>query len=115
MLLIYYIESMDPSTMSLDSLHQQLQELQSHIGSLFPMMRGSVVRIGTKIKKPTYSLNMNGKTRIVHLGKEREPVAKAWIENFRKLLRIVDEMTLINIELIRRIELPTKPRNSKKK
>lgn len=101
--------------MSIDSLQLQLKELQSHIGGLFPMMRGSVVRIGIKIKKPTYSLNMNRKTRIVHLGKEREPVAKAWIGNFRQFLKIVDEMTLINIEIIRRMEQQTKPRNSKKK
>lgn len=73
------------------------------------------MRIGTKSKRPTYSLNLNGKTRIVYLGEAKEPVAKAWIENYRTLQGVIDEMTLINIEMLKRINQPSKKRKSTKK
>ena len=95
---------MDAKERSTRFLQKQLSNLQDRVANLFPMMRGSVVHIGTKSKRPTYSLNMKGKTRIVYLGETKECIAQAWIENHKKLLKIVDEMTLINIELIRRME-----------
>jgi len=106
---------MNASGKSLSSLENRLQVLQSRIGNLFPLMRGSVVRIGTTSKRPTYSLNLKGKTRIVYLGEAKEPVAKAWIENYHKLLGIVDEMTLINIEVIKRMDQPARERKSTQK
>lgn len=112
---IYYIISMNASGKSLSSLEKRLQVLQSRIGNLFPLMRGSVVRIGTTSKRPTYSLNLKGKTRIVYLGEAKEPVAKAWIANYHKLLGIVDEMTLINIEVIKRMDQPARERKSTRK
>jgi len=106
---------MDAKGKPLPALHNRLIRLQSRIGSLFPLMRGCVVRIGTKSKRPTYSLNLNGKTRIVYLGEAKESVAKAWIENYRKLQRVIDEMTLINIEMLKRMDQPSKKRKSTKK
>ena len=106
---------MDATIKSLAALDRRLQVLQSRIASLFPLMRGSVVQIGTKRKRPTYSLNLKGKTRIVYLGEAKEPIAAAWIGNYRKLQGVIDEMTLINIERIKRIEQPDKPRKSNKK
>jgi hypothetical protein len=112
---IYYIIGVDTRNKSLTSLDKRLQLLQSRIGSLFPLMRGSVVRIGTTIKRPTYSLNLKGKTHLVYLGEAKEPVAQAWIENYRKLQGIIDEMTLINIEVIKRMDQPVRKRKSKEK
>jgi hypothetical protein len=106
---------MDANKKSLPVLQNRLLRLQSCIVNLFPLMRGSVVRIGTKSKRPTYSLNLNGKTRIVYLGEAKEPVAKAWIENYRTLQGVIDEMTLINIEMLKRINQPSKKRKSTKK
>jgi hypothetical protein len=106
---------MDASSKSLASLQKRLCLLQSRIAALFPLMRGSVVRIGIKSKRPTYSLNLKGKTRIVYLGETKEPIVKAWIENYRTLQGIVDEMTLINIEVVKRMEQPAKARKSTKK
>jgi hypothetical protein len=102
-LAIYYITSMNPEEKSTLFLQKRLLRLQQNVNALFPLMRGAVVSIGVK-KRPTYSLNMNGKTKIVSLGGEKELVAKKLIANYRKLQDIVDEMTLINIELIRRME-----------
>jgi len=106
---------MDTNEKSLSELKKRLAQLQADIAGLFPLMRGSVVRIGTPIKRPTYSLNMNGKTRIVYLGEAKEPIAQAWIDNYRKLQGIIDEMTLINIEVIKLIDQPVKKRKSSKK
>jgi hypothetical protein len=106
---------MDARGKSLASLDRRLHVLRSRIGSLFPLMRGSVVRIGSKSKRPTYSLNLKGKTRIVYLGEAKEPVAKAWIQNYRKLQGIIDEMTIINIEVIKRMDQPARERKSKQK
>ena len=69
-------------------------------------MRGSVVKIGMKNKRPTYSLNMNGKTKIISLGHGKDIVAEKLIHNYHTLQDIINEMTLINIELIRRMECP---------
>ncbi len=101
---------MDASNKSLAALNNRLKVLQLRIGTLFPLMRGSVVRIGTKGKHPTYSLNLKGKTRIVYLGKAKEPMVKTWIGNYRKLQQIIDEMTLINIKVVKRMEQPAKSR-----
>jgi uncharacterized membrane protein YfhO len=45
-----------------------------------------------------------GKTRIVSLGKGKDTIALKYIDNYNKLLQIVEEMTMINIELIRRFD-----------
>jgi len=106
---------MDANGKSLPALQNLLVRLQSRIVGLFPLMRDCVVRIGTKSGRPTYSPNLNGKTRIVYLGEAKEPVAKAWVENYRKLQGVIDEMTLINIEMLKRMEQPSKKRKSTKK
>lgn len=106
---------MNTNEKSLPILKNRLAQLQADIQGLFPLMRGSVVRIGTKIKRPTYSLNLNGKTMIVYLGEAKEPIALAWIGNYRRLQEIIDEMTLINIEVIKLMDQPAKKRKSAKK
>jgi hypothetical protein len=93
---------MNPEEKSTIFLHNRLKDLQEDVPKLFPLMRGCVVSIGMKKKKPTYSLNIKGKTRIVSLGKGKDTIALKYIDNHNKLLKIVEEMTLINIELIRR-------------
>ena len=60
-------------------------------------MRGSVVIIRTRNKQPYFSLNKNKKTRLIYLGKKREDKAREYTKNYKKLLEIVEEMTIINI------------------
>ena len=64
-------------------------------------MRGSVVVIGTRNKQPYFSLNKNKKTRLIYLGKKREDKAREYSENYKKLLEIIEEMTIINMELLK--------------
>lgn len=64
-------------------------------------MRGSVVIIGTKNKQPYFSLNKNKKTKIIYLGKNREERAREYSDNYKKLIEIVEEMTEINMILLK--------------
>ena len=86
-------------------LQKRLRDIQKQMGELFPMMRGSVVNIGIKNKQPKYSLNIEGKTKLMYLGNKKQGIAKKWIANYREHMKLVDEMTLINMEIIRRTKI----------
>jgi len=64
-------------------------------------MRGSVVVIGTRNKQPYFSLNKNKKTQLIYLGKKRQDKAREYSQNYKRLLEIVEEMTIINMELLK--------------
>ena len=68
--------------------------------ALGPVMRGSLVVIGTRNKQPYFSVNMKRKTRLIYLGKRRERRARKYSENYHRLQEIIDEMTLINMRLL---------------
>ncbi len=63
-------------------------------------MRGSVVKIGP-YKRPIFSTKKNQKTSLVYLGEDREQAAETCSDNYRKLLDIVEEMTILNIVLLK--------------
>ena len=79
----------------------KLAGLQNSLSEIGPVMRGSVVVIGTKNKQPYFSLNKNKKTKLIYLGKKRESVAKEYSNNHKMLLEIIEEMTSINMELLK--------------
>ena len=64
-------------------------------------MRGSVARIGTHNKQFYFSLNRAGKTRLIDLGNKRVNRAREYSNNYTKLLEIVEEMTALNMELLK--------------
>ena len=64
-------------------------------------MRGTVVVIGTRNKQPYFSLNKDGKTRLIYLGKKREPQARRMSLAYKNLLGIIEEMTTLNMELLK--------------
>lgn len=80
---------------------KRLKALREEMAELGPVMRGSVVVIGTRNKQPYFSLNKDKKTRLIYLGRKREPTAREYSANYKRLLEIVDEMTLINMELLK--------------
>ena len=98
-----YICSMDYKEKETIWLKKHLKQLEKETKSLFPLMRGSVVNTGMKDKQPKYSLSMKGKRKFVYLGINREPIARKYVENYQKFEEVVNQMTLINIELIRRV------------
>jgi hypothetical protein len=85
----------------LTKMKRRIKTLQNQLGKIGPLMRGSVVVIGTRNKQPYFSLNKNKKTRLIYLGKKREDKAREYSQNYKKLLEIVEEMTIINMELLK--------------
>ncbi|RLF77546.1 hypothetical protein DRN32_07780 [Thermococci archaeon] len=85
----------------LAKMKRRVKTLQNQLAKLGPLMRGSVVVIGTRNKQPYFSLNKNKKTRLIYLGKKREDKAREYSQNYKKLLEIVEEMTIINMELLK--------------
>ncbi len=82
-------------------MKRRVKTLQKQLGQLGPVMRGSVVVIGTRNKQPYFSLNKNKKTQLLYLGKKREDKAREFSQNYKKLLEIVEEMTTINMTLLK--------------
>lgn len=82
-------------------LKARLAELKGQMRALGVVMRGSVVVIGVRNKQPYFSLNKNGKTHLIYLGKKREGQAREYSENYRRLRQIVEEMTTLNMRLLK--------------
>jgi len=80
--------------------------LQKELRSLGPVMRGSVVSIGTRNKQSYFSLNKDQKTRLIYLGAQREAKAREYSANYKRLLEIVEEMTLLNMQLLKEDACP---------
>ena len=85
----------------LAKMKRRVKTLQKRMTRLGPVMRGSVVVIGTRNKQSYFSLNTNKKTKLIYLGKKRQPRAKEYSDNYRKLRAIVEEMTMINMTLLK--------------
>jgi len=47
-------------------------------------MRGSVVLIGTRNKQSYFSLNKDKKTRLIYLGRKREPRARHYSDSYKR-------------------------------
>jgi len=82
-------------------MKRRVKTLQKQLSQLGPVMRGSVVVIGTNNKQPYFSLNKNKKTNLIYLGKKREDKAREYSQNYKILLEIVEEMTIINMTLLK--------------
>jgi len=80
---------------------RRLKELQAQLGNLDPVMRGTIVRIGTRNKQFYFSVNKDKKTRLIYLGNQREKSARLMSDNYKKLLAIVEEMTTLNMDLLK--------------
>lgn len=82
-------------------MKRRVRTLQKQLGNLGPVMRGSVVVIGTRNKQSYFSLNKDKKTHLIYLGKKREACAKEYSANYKKLLDIIEEMTILNMKLLK--------------
>jgi len=85
----------------IEKMKRRVKVLQGQLGLLGPVMRGSVVVIGTRNKQSYFSLNKDKKTHLIYLGKKREERAKEYSANYKTLLAIVEEMTLLNMRLLK--------------
>ena len=83
------------------NMKRRIRALQKQLGKLGPFMRGTVVVIGTRNKQSYFSLNKDKKTKLIYLGKKRELQARRMSDTYKKLLGIIEEMTTINMELLK--------------
>ena len=82
-------------------LKRRVKALQKQMGEIGPVMRGSVVFIGNPKKYCHFSLNKDKKTHLIYLGKKREARAKEYSNNYKRLLDIIEEMTTLNMKLLK--------------
>ena len=82
-------------------IKRKVKKLQKQMGEIGPVMRGSIVFIGNKNKYSHFSLNKDKKTHLIYLGKKRENRAKEYSDNYKKLLDIIEEMTMLNMTLLK--------------
>ena len=82
-------------------MRKRVRELRKRLGALEPVMRGSVVFIGTRNKQYYFSLNKDKRTHLIYLGKKRVERAGEYSANYKKLLEIVEEMTVLNMKLLK--------------
>lgn len=85
----------------LAKMKRRVKTLQRRMAQLGPVMRGSVVVIGTRNKQSYFSLNKNKKTELIYLGKKRQARAREYSDNYKKLRAIAEEMTMINMTLLK--------------
>ena len=85
----------------INDLKSRVFELQKGLLELGPVMRGSVTMIGNKKKQPHFSVSMEGKTRLVYLGEKRKAEALEYTENYKRLMEIVQEMTRVNMQILK--------------
>lgn len=83
------------------TLKRRVAELHKELGRLGPLMRGSLVVIGTRNKQPYFSVNIRRKTHLLYLGRRREKRARQASQNYHRLQEIVEEMTLLNMRLLK--------------
>jgi hypothetical protein len=84
------------------TMQRRVRKLQESLGNLGPVMRGSVVVIGTRNKQPYFSLNKDKRTSLIYLGQKRVALARQYSQNYKRLLAVVEEMTVLNMELLKR-------------
>jgi len=82
-------------------VQRQVRKLQRQLGAVGPVMRGSVVVIGTRNKQPYFSLNKDHRTHLIYLGQKRVARARQFSQNYKRLLAIIEEMTILNMQLLR--------------
>lgn len=75
--------------------------LERQLAKLGSVMRGNIVTNGPRHPQAYFSLNKDGKTRLIYLGEGRLPVAKKLSQNYRKMVEITEEMTVINMDLLK--------------
>ena len=99
----------------IQQIKRRKRTLEQRMGMLTPVMRGTVVELATTCGHPTcrcaqggekhkklyFSVSAKGKTKLIYLGKERAELAKRYADNYKALAELIDEMTLINMDLLR--------------
>ena len=82
-------------------LKKRRKTLECQIGKTVPLIRGSISTNGVKHRQAYLSLHKDKKTHLIYLGEKRLEAAKQMSENYWRLLAIVEELTTINMALLK--------------
>lgn len=92
------------------------QKLVEELAGLGPVLRASLIerytqcgRAGCKCMRgakhgPAYYLTVSyakGRTRQVYVPKDFQPLAERWVRNYHQAVKVLEEISSINLELIR--------------
>ena len=100
---------------SLRPLYARRRRLRARLNALGPLLRGSVVVLarpctyprcrkcqqGTRHPATYHSVSRASRTCLTYIPKAVEGEAKAWNENWREALRIAEELTEVNLEILK--------------
>jgi hypothetical protein len=104
-------------------LSERRRKLEKELANLGPVLRASLIERFTRCGKgackcmqgephgPAYYLTVSyakGKTRQVYVSKGLKPVAEAWVSNYQQAVALLEEISGINLELLRLKEPDTK-------
>ncbi len=95
------MEKQKLSQAQISKAKRRLQKLMKNVEEVGPMMRGSIVTNGRKHRQPYFSLNRDKRTHLIYLGEGRVKVAKKLSANYKRMLKIIEEMTIINMLLLK--------------
>jgi DNA polymerase III alpha subunit (gram-positive type) len=89
-----------------NDLKRKLKNLQNQINNIGVVARGSIVELNMKKGKKKYPANyfsttINKKTKLYYLGKKRLEKAKEYHNNYLKLRELIDEITVVSMELLK--------------
>jgi hypothetical protein len=95
-------------------IRRRIRILHKKLATLGPLMRGTVVLLGSTCGNPRckcargekhpqyyFSVNIDRKTKIMYLRKEMRMEAEKYVNNYKLLWNIVEEMTRLNFELLK--------------
>jgi len=98
----------------ISEIRRRIRILHKKLSTLGPLMRGTVVLLGSTCGNPRckcargekhpqyyFSVNIDRKTKIMYLRKEMRIEAEEYVKNYKLLWDIVEEMTLLNFELLK--------------
>ena len=100
------------------------QKLVDQLSGLGPVLRASLIQRFTQCGKagckcmrgdkhgPAYYLTVSyakGRTRQVYVPHDLQPLAEKWVRNYRQAMTTLEEISSINLELIRLKEAVTDP------
>jgi hypothetical protein len=97
-------------------LTSRRRKLVQQLCGLGPVVRASLIQRFTQCGKPgckcmqgekhgpSYYLTVSyakGRTRQIYVSKDLQPVAEQWVRNYHQALTVLEEISGINLELIR--------------
>ena len=89
------------SAQEIQKARKRLKTLEAQLTKVGSVMRGNIVTNGQRHPQPYFSLNKDGRTQLIYLGATREPMAKKLTSNYRRMIAITEEMTVLNMALLK--------------